>query len=1035
MSIICPKCQHDNPDDTVYCGKCAAPLRASEDIEVTATIETPKEELTTGSTFAGRYQIIEELGKGGMGKVYKVHDTKIKEKIALKLIKPEIAKDKKTIERFSNELRLARKIRHKNICQMFDLGETEGTHFITMEFVPGQDLKGLIRQSGQLAVGTTINIAKQICNGLTEAHKSGVVHRDLKPSNIMIDKEGDVRIMDFGIARSLEAKGITGAGVMIGTPEYMSPEQVEGKETDQRSDIYSLGVILYEMVTGQVPFEGDTPFTIGMKHKGEMPQNPKELNSQISDDLSSSILKCLEKDKEARYQSADELRSELERIEKGIPTTERTAPKRKPITSREITVQFSLRKLLIPALFVTAIVIAGFFIWNPWKQKETTPSTLSDKPSLAVMYFKNNTGDEGLDHWRIMISDLFIADLTQSKYIEVLSGERLFKILNDLNQLEAKSYSSDVLKQVATQGAVNHILVGNYAKAGETIRINVTLQEMPAEKILSSEGVEGKGEESIFPMVDELTRRIKPYFMLTEQEIAGDLDKEVGKITTSFPKAYRNYIEGLNHFNRGDFRKSIEFFKEAIDIDPEFASAYRNLSIAYSNLGFRAERKKSLQKAMELSDRISERERYRIEAEYYGYSEKTYDKAIEAFNKLLQLYPEAGYARNNFGKGYRDLEMWDKAIEQFQWHIQNKVEYYQPYVNLAVCYMAKGWYEKAREILQNYLDNQSDHPGVRYYLACNYLCQGKYDLALVEAEKGLALNPAFYRNQIANADILHCQGSLAEAEKGYQKLIQYKEPAAHAWGLAKLASLHLTQGRFKEAKEHLERGIDWAKSVGEKWAESNFHWYLGYAYLKSGNPEMALKEFENSLNGYVEAESFAGQRLVLYMKGVAYLKMNSIQQAQKSAAELKTLIEEGMNRKAIRYYHHLMGRIELKKNNFSKAVENFQRANSLLSFQYHLTDDKHAVFIEPLALACYKQGEFEKAREEFEKIISLTSGRIGYGDIYVKSLYMLGKIFEQQGDTAKAIEHYEKFLDLWKNADPGIAEVEDARQRLAELKH
>ena len=290
MSIKCPKCQTDNPDTVKFCGECATPLQPSKDIGITKTIETPKEELTTGSTFAGRYQIIEELGKGGMGKVYKVHDTKIKEKIALKLIKPDIAKDKKTIERFSNELRLARKIRHKNICQMFDLGEENGTHFITMEFVPGQDLKGLIRQSGQLAVGTTLSIAKQICDGLTEAHKLGVVHRDLKPSNIMIDKQGDVRIMDFGIARSLEAKGITGAGVMIGTPEYMSPEQVEGKEVDQRSDIYSLGIILYEMVTGRVPFDGDTPFTIGMKHKSEIPKDPKELNAQIPDDLSRVIL-------------------------------------------------------------------------------------------------------------------------------------------------------------------------------------------------------------------------------------------------------------------------------------------------------------------------------------------------------------------------------------------------------------------------------------------------------------------------------------------------------------------------------------------------------------------------------------------------------------------------------------------------------------------------------------------------------------------------------------------------------------------------
>ena len=268
MSIKCPKCNTNNPDTLKFCGECGTQLPSIEDFEVTETIEAPKEELTTGSTFAGRYQIIEELGKGGMGKVYRVLDKKLKEEIALKLIKPEIAKDKKTLERFHNELKLARKISQRNVGRMYELMEEGGTHFITMEYVPGEDLRSLIRRIGQLPIGKSISIAKQICEGLAEAHRSGVVHRDLKSNNIMIDKEGNVRIMDFGIARSLEAKGITGAGVMIGTPEYMSPEQVEGKDVGQRSDIYSLGIILYEMVTGRVPFEGDTPFTIGMKHRG-----------------------------------------------------------------------------------------------------------------------------------------------------------------------------------------------------------------------------------------------------------------------------------------------------------------------------------------------------------------------------------------------------------------------------------------------------------------------------------------------------------------------------------------------------------------------------------------------------------------------------------------------------------------------------------------------------------------------------------------------------------------------------------------------
>jgi serine/threonine protein kinase/Tfp pilus assembly protein PilF len=1038
MATQCPKCHSENPETSRFCADCGTQLVSAEEKPVahTKTLIVPQEELLTGKTFAGRYQIIEELGKGGMGRVYRALDKKLNEEVALKLVKPEIASDKKTIERFSNELKLARKISHRNVGRMYELMEHERSHFITMEYVAGEDLKSFIRRVGQLPIGKALEITIQISEGLAEAHRLSVVHRDLKPSNIMIDKEGNARILDFGIARSLKTKGITGTGTIVGTPEYMSPEQVEGKSIDQRSDIYSLGVILYEMVTGRVPFEADTPFAVGMKHKSENPEPPKELNAQIPDNLNGIILKCLAKDKEERFHSAEDLLTELIHMEKGIPITATPTPKRRPLTSRDITVQFNVKKLLIPTL-IFAVVVAAVVIWRLLPKKAAIPLPSTDKPSIAVMYFENNTGDQNLDHWRKALSELLSADLTQSKRLRVLSGDRLFKILSQINQLEAKSYTSDVLEEVARRGGVENIIRGSYTKAGDNFRVNLMIMNTRTGELLGSEGVKGVGEDSFFTMVDELTRRVKASFLLSADDIASDIDEDVGKITTSSPEAYRYFSEGIRLRNKGEYRQSIQAMEKAIDIDPEFAMAYRSMALNYNDLRFRDLARTYIQKALEFSDRLSDRERLLIQGDFFYRSQRASDRAVKTYKKLLEFYPDDRIGNSGLARVYSSLELWDKVIELLEINLQNNDDNVETYSRLALAYEAKGLYNKAQNELENYLRDFSDNGLIYKDLALNYFCQGKIESTLLEIEKAFSLDPDFWQNYLIRGHVYLTQGNFGLAEKEYQKVLELEEEAQHQWAMTWLGSLYQYEGKFKKSIAQLEQALALSKKLGEKGSESGFYTRLAYTYLKTDQPEKAFEESKKGERSSLEERGclLCHQNWALLYKGLAQIEKKNMEEAQETATELNEITDKESNENYMRLYHHLAGSIEIARENFPAAIESLKIATSLMPAQHNIDNlNDQAFFIEPLAFAYYKNGELEKAQETYEQLISLTLGRLHWGYEYVKSFYMLGKIFEEKGWKGKAIEHYEKFLDLWKEADPGIAELEEAKKRLAELK-
>jgi serine/threonine protein kinase len=461
----CPACHSDNPESVRFCGECGTSLAAAPKpgMSVTWTLETAHGELVRGTLFAGRYEIIEELGEGGMGRVYRAHDTKLNEEVALKLIKPEIAAERRVVDRFRNELKTARKIRHKNVCGMYDFQEDGKTLYLTMEYVRGEDLKSLIHRMKALTVRAAVSVVRQIADGLAEAHKLGIVLRDLKPGNIMIDREGNAKIMDFGIARSIAGGGMTAEGAIIGTPEYMSPEQVEGKEADQRSDIYALGIILFEMVTGRLPFVGETPFSIANKQKSEPPPVPRKLNPQIPAELDRVILRSIEKAKEKRYQTTAEFLADLAAVEEALPTGERTAARSK--TSHEITVKFTPKKFLIPGLVAAALVVTALIvIWRVIPQKAAILAP-SARHSIAVIPFDDLSPKKDYEYLCEGIPDTLIQGLTRLKDLRVPARVSAFSF-------RGKNLG---IKEIAQALNVETVLTGSVQVIGDRIRVTPQL--------------------------------------------------------------------------------------------------------------------------------------------------------------------------------------------------------------------------------------------------------------------------------------------------------------------------------------------------------------------------------------------------------------------------------------------------------------------------------------------------------------------------------------------------------------------------------